>query len=59
LIQKIVGHQGEVHWDKTKPDGTPRKLMDSSRITSLGWHPSIELKEGIERVYQHFLRTVE
>jgi GDP-L-fucose synthase len=59
LIQKIVGHQGEVQWDKTKPDGTPRKLMDSSRITSLGWHPSIELKEGIERVYQHFLRTVE
>jgi GDP-L-fucose synthase len=59
LIQEIVGHQGEVHWDKTKPDGTPRKLMDSSRITSLGWHPSIELKEGIERVYQHFLKTVE
>jgi len=51
LIKKIVGYKGEVKWDRTKPDGTPRKLLDVSLIHSLGWKHRITLEEGIQRVY--------
>lgn len=51
LIKSIVGFEGKISFDKTKPDGTPRKLMDSSRINTLGWQPKIHLKEGISKVY--------
>jgi len=51
LIKKITGFHGEIKHDISKPDGTPRKLMDSSRIRSLGWSPSIELEKGIREVY--------
>lgn len=51
MIKEIVGYEGELKWDETKPDGTPRKLMDNSRIKSLGWEPAILLKEGVEQVY--------
>jgi len=57
LIQKIVGHQGSIMWDHTKPDGTPRKLMDSSKIKSEGWKPLIDLEEGIQLTYQWFLEN--
>lgn len=56
LIRETVGYEGEVVWDKTKPDGTPRKLMDSSRITALGFVPEISLRAGIALAYQDFLR---
>lgn len=52
LIKEIVGYEGLLQFDTTKPDGTPRKLMDSSRINQLGWRASISLKEGIQKVYQ-------
>ncbi|MCU7551285.1 GDP-L-fucose synthase [Chitinophagaceae bacterium LB-8] len=52
LIKGIVGFEGDVIFDATKPDGTPRKLMDVSKLKSLGWSASITLKEGIESVYQ-------
>lgn len=51
LIKEIVGFQGEIVFDTTKPDGTPRKLMDSSKLNGLGWSYSIPLREGIEQVY--------
>lgn len=51
LIKKIVGYKGEVKWDRSKPDGTPRKLLDVSLIHSLGWKHRITLEEGIQRVY--------
>lgn len=54
-VQQVVGFAGEVLWDSTKPDGTPRKLMDSSRIFELGWKPKVHLREGIERAYQWYL----
>jgi len=57
LIRDIVGHRGEVVWDKTKPDGTPRKLLDVSKIHSAGWHHIIELREGLEETYQWFLQN--
>lgn len=51
LIQKIAGYQVEIRLDLTKPDGTPRKLMDVSKLASLGWKPAIALEDGIEQVY--------
>jgi len=51
MVKKIVGFEGELVFDATKPDGTPRKLMDVSKINSLGWKHTIELEEGIKRVY--------
>ena len=54
LIKSIVGFEGEIQWDSSKPDGTPRKLMDSSRLRSLGWKPSTPLPEGIKKAYQDF-----
>ena len=52
LIQKIVGYQGEIKWDASKPDGTPRKLMDVSKLNAFGWRYSISLEAGIRRVYE-------
>jgi GDP-L-fucose synthase len=58
-IQKAVGHQGEIIWDATKPDGTPRKLMDVSKMKEIGWQYSTELKEGIEKTYAWFLENID
>ena len=52
LIKKIVGFEGEIKWDKSKPDGTPRKLLDSTKIDCLGWKSKITLEEGIEMIYK-------
>lgn len=56
-IQRITGHQGEINWDSSKPDGTPRKLMDVSRMKNEGWTYSHELKEGIQKTYRWFLEN--
>jgi len=56
LIRRIVGFQGAIDWDATKPDGAPRKLLDSSRIFKMGWAPEITLETGIRRAYDDFLR---
>lgn len=58
-IQKVVGHTGNINWDRTKPDGTPRKLMDVSKMNALGWKSNIELQEGIERTYEWYLENDE
>lgn len=54
IVQKIVGYTGEIRFDTSKPDGTPRKLMDVSKLTSLGWVPQVGLEEGIRISYQDF-----
>lgn len=54
LVQSVVGYEGEIKLDASKPDGTPRKLMDVSRLRALGWKHRIELREGIEAVYEDF-----
>jgi GDP-L-fucose synthase len=51
----VVGYHGKLEFDKSKPDGTPRKIMDNSRIQALGWTPKISLKQGIQEVYQWYL----
>ncbi|WP_210151435.1 GDP-L-fucose synthase family protein [Chryseobacterium scophthalmum] len=58
LIQKIVGHAGEIVWDSSKPDGTPRKLMDISKMHNLGWKHQVDLEEGISKTYQWFLENI-
>ena len=55
-VRQVVGFQGTVEWDTTKPDGTPRKLMDSSRLFALGWRPEVDLDRGIALAYQDFLK---
>jgi GDP-L-fucose synthase len=57
LICEVVGFQGELVWDATKPDGTPRKLLDVSRLHDLGWRHSIRLREGIAQTYEWFLQN--
>jgi GDP-L-fucose synthase len=58
LVCDVVGFRGELTWDKTKPDGTPRKLLDVSKLRGLGWTPTIPLREGIARTYDWFLKNV-
>lgn len=58
-IQGVVGYKGNILWDKSKPDGTPRKLMDVSKMRDLGWSYSTELTEGIEKTYQWFLENIK
>ena len=57
-IQSVTGHQGKILWDASKPDGTPRKLMDVSKMKEFGWQYSIELEDGIKKTYQWFLNNI-
>lgn len=59
LVKQIIGFQGEIVWDTAKPDGTPRKLMDVSKLHGLGWHHKIALEDGIKLAYQDFLKLTE
>lgn len=58
-IQNVVGHQGQIVWDTGKPDGTPRKLMDVSKMGNIGWRYTTELEDGIEKTYNWFLEHKE
>jgi GDP-L-fucose synthase len=55
LICDVVGFDGELVWDTTKPDGTPRKLLDITKIRALSWQPTISLRQGIAQTYEWFL----
>lgn len=59
LIAKVVGYDGPIEWDTSKPDGTPRKLMDSSLLRSRGWEPKISLEDGIRSTYEWYLTARE
>ncbi|MES1195799.1 MAG: NAD-dependent epimerase/dehydratase family protein, partial [Steroidobacter sp.] len=54
IIQHVVGYEGNLIFDTSKPDGTPRKLMDTAKLTSLGWKPGIALEDGIRQTYQWY-----
>jgi GDP-L-fucose synthase len=58
-IQRVTGHTGEIIWDSSKPDGTPRKLLDVSKLKEMGWEYTIELEEGIEKTYAWFLENIK
>lgn len=57
LVAKVIGYEGKILWDSTKPDGTPRKLLDVSKLEGLGFHYKIELEEGIRLAYEDFLHN--
>jgi GDP-L-fucose synthase len=59
IISRITGFQGELAWDSTKPDGTPRKFMDSSRLLATGWKPKYDLEAGICHTYADFLSRLK
>jgi len=59
IVKSTVGYEGQLRYDASKPDGTPRKLMDSTRLLELGWKPTIELEAGLKSTYQWFLNNQE
>ncbi|MCF2521052.1 GDP-L-fucose synthase [Dyadobacter sp. CY351] len=59
MIQRVTGYTGEIHWNTDKPDGTPRKLMEVSKLHALGWKHRVELEDGIAVTYQDFLQKIE
>jgi GDP-L-fucose synthase len=59
LICDVVGFGGDLTWDKTKSDGTPRKLLDVTKVNKLGWRPTISLRDGIARTYDWFLKNIQ
>ena len=57
LVAKVVGYDGTIEWDTTRPNGTPRKLLDVSKATAMGWHYRTELEDGIRLSYEDFLNN--
>ena len=58
-VKKIVGYRGELRWDTSKPDGTPRKLLDVSKLNKLGWQAKIPLEQGIKQTYEDFVKNID
>jgi len=54
MVSEVVGYKGKLEWDTTKPDGAARKLLDSSKFLSLGWQPTVELRDGLRSTYQWY-----
>jgi GDP-L-fucose synthase len=59
LVSAAVGYSGKILWDESKPDGTPRKLLDVTRVHDLGWKHSIDLAEGIKDLHEWYLKNVD
>lgn len=59
MVAEVVGYKGQIVWDKSKPDGTPRKLLDTTRLNQLGWQPRISLRDGLEQTYASFLEEMQ
>jgi GDP-L-fucose synthase len=58
LVAGVVGYRGRFAWDRSKPDGTPRKLLSSERLYALGWRPKLDLRQGVERTYGEYLLSL-
>ena len=59
VVKDVIGYEGEIRFDSTKPDGTPRKLMDSTKIHGLGWKHTTSLQEGLKKAYGHFVEEIK
>ena len=59
VVKAVVGYERQITWDQTKPDGTPRKLLDVSRLSDLGWKPRTGLKESIQKAYDDYFSRIE
>ena len=55
VVASVIGFEGTIEWDATKPDGMPRKLLDTTRISELGWRPTIDLRDGVRSTYDWFV----
>ena len=58
LVGEVVGYSGQIKFDRSRPDGAPQKLMDSTKLNALGWHAKVDLKEGLQATYQDFLKNI-
>ena len=58
IIKTVVGYEGDIKFDHTKPDGSPRKFIDSQRLNNLGWKPKVNLKYGLNNAYEDFLKSI-
>ena len=58
LISELIGFKGDIYWDKSKPDGTPKKLLDTTRINNLGWFPKIKLKDGLKKTINSYIEEM-
>lgn len=58
IIKNIVGYTGNILWDTSKPNGTPKRLLDSSKINKLGWTPKIQLKDGLKETYNWYTNNI-
>ncbi len=59
IVAQVVEYEDVIQWDTTKPDGTPRKILDSSRLASLGWSPSYSLEKGIRQTYEWYIKGLK
>ena len=59
LVKQTVGFEGEIVWDTTKPNGTPRKLIDVTKLHSLGWHHKVEIEDGVKKLYDWYQSTLK
>ena len=59
LVAQVVGYKGDIRWDTSKPNGTPRKWLDSSRLRALGWQPKVSLREGLESTYKWYTSNLD
>ena len=59
IIAKVIGFKGDINFDASKPDGSPRKLLDVSRLTTMGWKSSIDLEQGLSKTYDWYLDNVD
>ena len=59
LVSSIIGYEGDIIWDKSKPDGTPRKLLDISKLKRIGWSPNTKLEEGIKLTFQSYIKEIK
>jgi GDP-L-fucose synthase len=57
LVASVTGYTGQIRFDSSRPDGSPRKLMDSQRLMSLGWQPTVSLRDGLARAYDDFVKN--
>jgi len=57
MMAEITSYPGKIVWDPERPDGTPRKIMENSRLHALGWRPKVSIREGLEKMYAWFLET--
>ena len=57
-IKSYIEYEGQIFWDKTKPDGTPKKLMNSFKLNNMGWLPKIDIEDGVKSTYEWFKRTI-